>query len=43
MGHLAAGAGAHVVASKKSLAVEQRSGVEFPRYFTAKLEPGQTP
>jgi ribonucleoside-diphosphate reductase alpha chain len=28
---------------KKSLPAAQRSGVEFPRYFTAKLEPGKTP
>src|SRR5687767_10447105 len=28
---------------KRSLPVEQRTGIDFPRYFTAKLEPGQTP
>jgi ribonucleoside-diphosphate reductase alpha chain len=28
---------------KRSLPVEQRTGVDFPRYFTAKLEPGKTP
>ena len=28
---------------KRSLPTAQRSGIEFPRYFTAKLEPGKTP
>ena len=28
---------------KRSLPVEQRTGVTFPRYFTAKLQPGKTP
>jgi ribonucleoside-diphosphate reductase alpha chain len=43
MGQLAVGHGAQVVASKKSLAVDQRTGVEFPRYFTAKLGEGRSP
>jgi len=29
--------------SRKPLPVEMRKGVSFPRYFTAKLEPGRTP
>ncbi len=29
--------------SKTSLPVQQRTGIEFPKYFTAKLEPGKTP
>ncbi|HYP14759.1 MAG TPA: vitamin B12-dependent ribonucleotide reductase, partial [Bryobacteraceae bacterium] len=28
---------------KKSLPVAQRTGIEFPRHFTAKLEAGKTP
>src|SRR5215467_8577839 len=28
---------------KRSLPVDQRTGIDFPRYFTAKLEPGKTP
>jgi ribonucleoside-diphosphate reductase alpha chain len=28
---------------KRALPVAQRSGIDFPRYFTAKLEPGKTP
>src|SRR5882757_9162684 len=28
---------------KKSLPVAQRTGIQFPRYFTAKLEAGKTP
>ncbi len=28
---------------KRSLPTEQRAGIEFPRYFTAKLEAGKTP
>jgi ribonucleoside-diphosphate reductase alpha chain len=28
---------------KRALPVAQRSGIDFPRHFTAKLEPGQTP
>jgi len=28
---------------KRSLPVEQRTGIDFPRYFTAKLEQGNTP
>jgi len=29
--------------SKKPLAIAQRQGVSFPKYFTQKLEPGMTP
>jgi len=28
---------------KRSLPIEQRTGIEFPRYFTARLEAGKTP
>jgi ribonucleoside-diphosphate reductase alpha chain len=28
---------------KRSLAVDERTGIHFPRFFTAKLEPGRTP
>ena len=28
---------------KRSLPIAQRTGIEFPRYFTAKLEDGKTP
>ena len=28
---------------KRSMPVAQRTGIEFPRYFTAKLEDGKTP
>ncbi|MDZ4798700.1 MAG: vitamin B12-dependent ribonucleotide reductase [Bryobacteraceae bacterium] len=28
---------------KRSLPVQQRTGIAFPKYFTAKLEPGKTP
>ena len=28
---------------KRSLPIAQRTGIEFPRYFTAKLEAGKTP
>src|SRR4051795_9946406 len=28
---------------KRSLPVEQRTGIQFPRYFTAKLDAGKTP
>ena len=28
---------------KRSMPVAQRTGIEFPRYFTAKLEAGKTP
>ena len=28
---------------KRSLPTAQRTGIEFPRYFTAKLEDGKTP
>jgi len=30
-------------ATKKALPVAERTGVNFPRYFTQKLEPGRTP
>jgi len=29
--------------SKKPLPIAQRKGVSFPKYFTQKLEPGNTP
>jgi ribonucleoside-diphosphate reductase alpha chain len=29
--------------SRRSLKVQERTGVSFPRYFTLKLEPGKTP
>jgi ribonucleoside-diphosphate reductase alpha chain len=37
------GVSSHVVEQKQSLPVAKRSGVVFPRYFTARLGPGKTP
>ena len=28
---------------KRSLAVDERTGIDFPRFFTAKMDPGRTP
>ncbi|MBS1835798.1 MAG: vitamin B12-dependent ribonucleotide reductase [Acidobacteria bacterium] len=43
MGQLTVDLNATVRESKKSLPIEMRKGVSFPRYFTAKLDPGKTP
>ncbi|MCX6623370.1 MAG: vitamin B12-dependent ribonucleotide reductase, partial [Acidobacteria bacterium] len=43
MGQLSVDLSAKASELKRSLPTSQRSGIRFPRYFTAKLEPGQTP
>ncbi len=43
MGQLTVDLTARIRESKKSLPIEMRKGVSFPRYFTAKLEQGKTP
>lgn len=43
MGQLTVDLTAKIRESKRSLPIEMRKGVSFPRYFTAKLEPGKTP
>jgi ribonucleoside-diphosphate reductase alpha chain len=43
MGQLAVDLSPRIGELKRSLAREQRSGIVFPRYFTARLEPGRTP
>ena len=43
MGQLAVSLGAKISPLKRSLPLAERAGVTFPRYFTAKLEPGKTP
>ena len=43
MGQLSVDLSARAGELKRSLPVEKRTGVSFPRYFTAKLEPGKTP
>ncbi len=43
MGHLTVDLGAKAGQLKRSLRKEERTGVSFPRYFTARLEPGKTP
>ncbi|MCC6585495.1 MAG: vitamin B12-dependent ribonucleotide reductase [Bryobacterales bacterium] len=43
MGQITVDLSARAHELKRSLAVEERTGIAFPRYFTAKLEPGRTP
>jgi ribonucleoside-diphosphate reductase alpha chain len=43
MGQLSVDLGAHVKSFRRSLRKEERTGLAFPRYFTAKLEAGKTP
>ena len=43
MGQLSVDLGAQAVELKRSLPKASRLGVSFPRYFTARLEPGRTP
>ncbi|MGH9674408.1 MAG: hypothetical protein ACRD44_14605 [Bryobacteraceae bacterium] len=43
MGQLAVDLSPRAGELKRSLAKDQRSGIDFPRYFTARLGPGQTP
>ena len=43
MGQLAVALSAKLNMPKKPLQREQRSGISFPRYFTARLENGRTP
>ncbi|MCS6951916.1 MAG: vitamin B12-dependent ribonucleotide reductase [Bryobacteraceae bacterium] len=43
MGQLTVDLDAKAGERKRSLRKEQRTGVSFPRYFTARLEPGKTP
>src|SRR5678816_1442420 len=43
MGQLAVALNAKIRGSKTNLKTIERTGVSFPRYFTAKLEAGRTP
>ena len=43
MGQLAVALSAKLNTPKKPLLTEQRSGISFPRYFTARLDNGRTP
>ncbi len=43
MGQIAVAVGSKIPAVKNSLPVTERTGVRFPRYFTAKLAPHKTP
>ncbi len=43
MGQLTVDLSAKAGQLKRSLRKEERTGVSFPRYFTARLEPGKTP
>jgi ribonucleoside-diphosphate reductase alpha chain len=43
MGQLSVDLSARLGAEKKNLRREERTGVSFPRFFTAKLEKGKTP
>ncbi|MGA2435450.1 MAG: vitamin B12-dependent ribonucleotide reductase, partial [Bryobacteraceae bacterium] len=43
MGHLSVDLSTTVEKLQRNLTKEERRGVSFPRYFTAKLEPGRTP
>src|SRR6185437_2652509 len=43
MGQLSVDLSVKVAELHRSLRREERRGVAFPRYFTAKLEPGKTP
>ncbi len=43
MGHLSVEVSRKVQVLKRNLKTEERKGLSFPRYFTARLEPGRTP
>ncbi len=43
MGQLSVDVSAQVRSLRRNLRKEERMGVSFPRYFTARLEPGKTP
>ncbi|MCZ2156132.1 MAG: vitamin B12-dependent ribonucleotide reductase, partial [Bryobacterales bacterium] len=43
MGQLVVDLGARIEGMKRSLLIEDRKGMQFPRYFTSKLPPGETP
>ncbi|MBI5280791.1 MAG: vitamin B12-dependent ribonucleotide reductase [Candidatus Solibacter usitatus] len=43
MGQLGVDLGGHVKSFRRSLRKEERTGLAFPRYFTARLEAGRTP
>ena len=43
MGQLRVDLSAHPLSLRRSLRKEERIGIAFPRYFTAALEPGETP
>jgi len=43
MGQLSVDLSAHSRSLRRSLKKEERTGVAFPRYFTARLEAGRTP
>ena len=43
MGQLSVDLSAHTKSFRRSLRKEERTGLAFPRYFTARLEAGKTP
>jgi ribonucleoside-diphosphate reductase alpha chain len=43
MGQLSVNPGAPNAGNRRDLKIEERKGLSFPRYFTARLEPGKTP
>jgi ribonucleoside-diphosphate reductase alpha chain len=43
MGQLSVDLSARIESVKRSLPIEERKGIHFPRYFTAKLPKGRTP
>ncbi len=43
MGHLSIDLSAPSMDAKRALAKQERTGISFPRHFTAKLQAGQTP
>lgn len=43
MGQLSVDLSARIESVKRSLPIEERKGIHFPRYFTAKLPEGRTP
>src|SRR6202051_4456750 len=43
MGQLGLGVAMKLKDTRRPVPVAERVGVEFPRYFTARLEPGKTP
>ena len=43
MGQLSVDLSAHVASLRRNLRKEERTGMSFPRHFTADLEPGKTP